>query len=166
MSLGTSQVRFQTFEFSFSLYRLCRLWDITVLTSHFNSAVGTRRNRNSEDAENPKIWAQRALLSCKVICSFLSSLLPSALLFIPEWPLWIMRCSKGNRDNGSTLEAANRHWDKVIQHLTRKCCVFASSSEQRDGSLLINADSLKSTLCQCINNKLAFREGYIAMKGR
>lgn len=115
---------------------------------------------------NPKIGAQRALLSCKVICSFLSSLLPSALLFIPEWPLWIMRCSKGNRDNGSTLEAANRHWDKVIQHLTRKCCVFASSSEQRDGSLLINADSLKSTLCQRINNKLAFREGYIAMKRR
>lgn len=38
--------------------------------------------------------------------------------------------------------------------------MFASSSEQRDGSLLINADSLKS------NNKLTFREGCIAMKGR
>lgn len=97
------------------------------------------------------IWTQWALLSCKV---FSLSLLPSASLFIPEWPLWIMRCSKGSRDNGSSFEAANRHWDKVIQHLTRRCSVFASSPEQRDGSLLINADSLKSTLCRHINNKL------------
>ena len=77
-----------------------------------------------------------------------------------------MRSSKGNRDNGSTLEAASRHWDKVIQHMTRKCCVFASSSEQSNGSLLINGDSLKRTLRQRIKNKLAFREGYTAMKGR
>lgn len=46
------------------------------------------------------------------------------------------------------------HRQEVLQRPTGTCSVFASLSEQKDRSLQINADSLKSTLCRHINNEL------------